>query len=92
MQGDLALENRDLLVENVDLPQASVDGLALIARQLDAGEPHAAALAEGVRHWRAALEVAHQDGMHLVLAARPVTNELGAASKPATQRSRALVR
>jgi len=89
--GDLLLEHRDLCVEEVDLAQAPVDGLALVARQLEFAQPHTSALAEQIAHRRAALEVAHQDRVHLVLAARPLAHELRATGQAATQRARLLV-
>jgi hypothetical protein len=88
---DLAFEDRDLLVEEVNLAHAPIDGLALIAGQLELAQPDAAALAEHVGHRRAALEVSHQNRVHLVLAARPLAHELRAASESATQRARVLV-
>jgi len=77
--GDSALEDRDLGVEEVDLAQAPIDGLALVVGQLELGQPHATAPAEGVAHRRAALERAHQHRVDLVLAARALTHQLRAA-------------
>ena len=88
---DVALQRCDLLVEESDLAYDPVDGLTFIVWQLEAGEPHKAALAERVSHRRATLEVAHQNRVHLVLASRPVTNELSPTREPATQRTGALV-
>ena len=62
-----ALEDRDLAVEEVDLAQAPVDGLALVGGQLELGQPRAAAAPERVAHRRAALERAHQHRVDLVL-------------------------
>ncbi len=92
MLGDRALEGRDLGVEEVDLAQAPIDGLTLVAGQLELGQPRAAALAEGVGHRRAALEVAHEHRVDLVLGAGALTHELRAASETPAQRPRCLIR
>jgi hypothetical protein len=88
---DRPFEDRDLGVEEVDLAQASVDGLALIVGQFELGEPRAAALAERVGHRRPALEVAHQHRVDLVLAARALPHELRAARQAPAQRPRGLI-
>ena len=90
--GDRALEDRDLAVEEVDLAQAPVDGLALVAGQLERGQPRAAPSPERVAHRWAALERAHQHGMDLVLATRALPDELRAARQAPAQRPRLLVR
>jgi hypothetical protein len=89
--GDRALEDRDLGAEKVDLAQAAIDSLTLVAGQLELGQPRAAALAKGVGHRRAALEVAHQHRVDLILGAGALTHELRAARQAPAQRPRALV-
>jgi hypothetical protein len=90
--GDRALQDRDLDVEEVDLAQAAIDRLALVARQLELGQPRAAALAEGVGHRRTTLEVAHQHRVDLVLRAGALTHELRAARQAPAQRPRVVIR
>ena len=69
----------DLVVEEVDLAQAAVDGLALVGRQLERRQPLAPALAEHIADGRAAFEVAGQHGVQLVLCPRPLAHQLRAA-------------
>jgi hypothetical protein len=90
--GDHALEDRDLGVEEVDLAQAPIDGLTLVAGQLELGQPCAAALAERVCHRRAALEVAHQHRVDLVLGTGALTHELRTAREAPAQRPRVVIR
>jgi hypothetical protein len=90
--GDGTLEDRDLAVEEVDLAQAPVDGLALVAGQLERGQPHAAASPECVAHRRSALEGAHQHRVDLVLGARALAHELRPARQAPAQRPRLLIR
>jgi hypothetical protein len=91
MLSDRALDLSELAVEEVDLTQTAVDGLALVDRQRLLGQPLAALAAEQVAGRRAALEVAHQHGVDLVLAARALAHQLGAPSEPAAQRPGVLV-
>jgi hypothetical protein len=90
--GDGALEDRDLAVEEVDLAQAPVDGLALVIGQRERGQPRAAASPECVAHRRAALEGAHQHRVDLVLGTGALSDELRAAGQAPAQRPRRLIR
>jgi hypothetical protein len=69
-----------------------VDGLALLDRELERGEPLAALDPEQVRARRFALQAALQHGVDLVLRARARVHELLAPRQPATQHATALVR
>src|SRR5918995_503289 len=69
--GDLAVEDRDLGIQEVDLAQAALEGETLVGRELKPSEPAAASLPEGVRHRRALAQVARQDSMRLILRSRP---------------------
>ena len=55
MRSDHPLHRRQLGVNELDLPDASVGGLALLPRQLQAREPLAACDAKQVRSQRARL-------------------------------------
>ena len=68
-----------------------VDGLALLQRQLKAGQPPAALDAEQVRARRLALQATLQHGVDLVLRARARVHELLAPRQPASQHAAALV-
>src|SRR6266550_4484255 len=57
-----SLDQPNLSVEEVDLAQSAVDGLALVGRQLERLEPLASSLAEHVTHRRATFEVAGEHG------------------------------
>jgi hypothetical protein len=74
--GDQPLDLGDLGVEGLDLAHGRVDGLALSERQLLLSQPGPALDAEQIRRRRAVLQTAHQDGVNLVLGARPNTHEL----------------
>src|SRR5215212_4607265 len=82
-----ALDERDLLVEEGDLTQATVDGDLLVERQLLLGEPLAPALAEQVAGRRAFAQGAGDHRVDLVLGARALTQELRATGDPQTQRA-----
>ena len=68
-----------------------VDGLALLERQLQAGQPPAALDPEQVRARRLALQAALQHGVDLVLRARARVHELLAPGQPATQHAAAFI-
>ena len=89
--GDRLLDQRDLAVEEVDLAQAAVEGLAFLDRQLELGQAGAALLAEQVTRLRAALQPPEQDRVDLVLGARARPNQLRAPRQPAPHHSGALV-
>ena len=76
---------------NVDLAQPGVDRLALLDRQLQAGQPLAALDAEQIRARRLALQPALQHRVDLVLGARARVHELLAAGEPAAQHPAALI-
>ena len=76
---------RDLGSQKVDLTQAGLDGVVLIGRELQLGEPPAALLAEQVSHRRAAFEVAHQHGGDLVLGTSAGAHQLRASGGQAAQ-------
>ena len=65
--GDELVDLRDLGVEEVDLAQAGVDGLALADRQELLGQPGPALDSEEVRGRRTVLQTAHQHRVDLVL-------------------------
>jgi len=67
---DRPVNQSDLFVEEVDLTQRAVEGLAFFDGQLELGQPRAALLAEQIADVRAALEAADQDRVDLVLRAR----------------------
>src|SRR2546428_10986115 len=58
LRGELALDHADLAVQEVDLAQAALDGLALICGKLERRQPLSPCLAKDICHRRAALEVA----------------------------------
>src|SRR5215218_11474580 len=69
-------ERGDLLVEEVDLAQATVDRLALPGRQLELAQPLPAGEPEQVADRRLCDQPPHQHGVALVLRARARPNEL----------------
>jgi hypothetical protein len=81
----------DLCVQEADLPQAGVDGLALLDGKGLFGEPLAALDAEQIARRWAPLQSAHEDGMDLVLDTRPGDDELAATGQPATHHAGALI-
>ena len=89
--GDLPLDLCDLLVEELDLAQTAVDGLALLDRQLDLAQPLAAGQAEQVADRRLLDQPPHQHGVALVLRARARPHQLAAPRQPPAQRPRLLV-
>ena len=70
LAGQLALDQADLVIEEVNLAQAAIDGLALVGWQLDRGQPLASPLAEHVCDGGTTLEVAREHRVALVLRAR----------------------
>ena len=68
-----------------------VDGLALLHRQLQAGQPLAALDPEQVRARRPALQPALQHRVDLVLGPRPRAHQLLAARQPAAHDAAALI-
>src|SRR5256714_13065651 len=54
LRGEFALDQADLVIEEVDLPEAALDGLALVGGKLQRGQPLPSRLAEDVAHRRAA--------------------------------------
>ena len=90
-RGDLLLDLGDLLVEELDLAQTAVDGLALLDRQLDLAQPFAAGEAEQVADRRLRDQPPHQHGVALVLRARAGPDQLAAPREPPPQRPRLLV-
>ena len=90
--GDELVDLRDLRVEEVDLAQAGIDGLALAGRQLLIVQPGPAFDAEEVRSRRTVLQAPHQDGVDLVFDPRARPDQLRAAGQPAAHRADALIR
>jgi hypothetical protein len=90
--GDLALQGGDFDVEEVDLPQAPVQGEPLVVRQLECRKPAAAALAERVGDRRSVAEVARQHTVRLVLRAGAGPDEPLAPVRQPPQRPRPLIR
>jgi hypothetical protein len=78
-------------VEEVDLAQAGVDGLALAGRQLLIVQPGPAFDSEEVRSRRTVLQAARQDSVDLVLHPRARPDELRATGQPAAHRADALI-
>jgi hypothetical protein len=68
--GDQPLDRGDLAVEEVDVADPGLDGLALFQRHLKTREPPAALEAEQVRAGRFALQATLQDSVDLVLRTR----------------------
>ena len=90
--GDLAIERGDLGVEEVDLAQTAIEGQPLVDRQLQPGQPAAAALAERVGNRRPLAQVAGEHAMRLVLRPCAGTHQpLTPVGQP-PQRPRPLVR
>jgi hypothetical protein len=67
--GDQPLDRRDLRLEELDVTQPGVHGLALLQRQLQARQPVPALDPEQVSARRLGLQPALQRGMDLVLGA-----------------------
>jgi hypothetical protein len=80
--GDQLVDLRDLCVEEVDLTQAGLDGLALADGQLLLGQPVPALDPEQVRGRRAVLQTTHQHRVDLVLDPRSGADQLRAARQP----------
>jgi hypothetical protein len=76
---DQPLDLLDLCVEELDVAQAGLDRLLLLFGQLKGPQPHTPLDAEQVGRWRAALGLAHEHGVDLVLDARAGADELLAA-------------
>lgn len=89
--GEVLVDPGELTVEEVDLAQARRERVAFVDRQLELGEPSAAALAEQVAGRRATLEVSHEDAGYLVLDAGALTHQLRAPRREAPQDAGALV-
>jgi hypothetical protein len=89
---DRAPDQRDLAVEEVDLAQAAVGGLALLDRQLELGQALPPRASEQIADRRAALQAPHQDRMDLVLGPGTCADQLRAARRPTAHRPCALVR
>jgi hypothetical protein len=89
--GELAVDVRDLGGEEIDLAQARLDGVALVAGEFELGEPPAAAFTEQVTHRRAAFQVVHEHGGDLVLRAGPLTHQLRPPGGESAQHTRALI-
>jgi hypothetical protein len=83
--GDHAIGSRQLVAQEVELPQAAVDGQALVDRQREVGEPSPILDPEGVGHRRTALEVAMQDRGDLVLDLVNTTNASDSTSLSASR-------
>ena len=79
--GDQPLDLLDLLIEELDVAQAGLDGLILDVWQFQSPQPVPAFDPEQVRHRRAALQAAHQHGVQLVLDPGARAYELVAASE-----------
>ncbi len=79
---DQALDRRDLCVQEVDLAQRRVDGLALLGGQLELGQPAPALGPEGLSKRGAAHQTAHQRRVDLVLGPRPGADQLDPAPQP----------
>jgi hypothetical protein len=88
--GHLLLDLGDLLVEELDLAQTAVDGLALPGRQLDLAQPFTPGQPERVADRRLLDQPADQHGVALVLRARARPDQLTAACQPPPQRPRLL--
>src|SRR5207244_8078257 len=91
LAGQLALDQADLVVEEVDLAQAAIDGFALVRGKLERGQPPTSRLAKDVCHRRAALQVSGKHRVALVLCSRARAHELWAALQPSAQGARELI-
>jgi hypothetical protein len=90
--GDRALDRLDLEVEELDLAQRRVDGLALLCGEAKLGEPAPTLGSKGLCERGAAHQAAHQGGVDLVLRPGPRADQLGAASDPSAHHAGPLVR
>ena len=86
-----AVDRSDLRVEEVDLAQTALDGVALVEGELEALEKAAALPAGQVVDGRTVEQVPLQRGPDLVLRPAALAHQLGPASHPAPQRPRSLV-
>jgi hypothetical protein len=91
LQRDEPVDLGDLAVEERDLAQPGVDGLALLGRQLELAQPRLAFAAERVAGRRAALQAAHQNGVDLGLDARAGADQLTAPGQSSAHRADRLV-
>jgi hypothetical protein len=89
--GEVLIDAGDLCVEKVDLAQTCREGVAFVGGELELGQPAASALAEHVGGGRAALEVSHEHGGHLVLDTSALTHQLRSPGCEAPQRAGALI-
>ena len=85
---DQPLDRGDLGVEEIDLAQPAVDGLAFLDRQLELGQPPPALHAEQICDRRAAVQPAHQDRVDLVLRPRARPHQLPATRQPTAHHPR----
>src|SRR3954447_21264104 len=76
--GDRLLHQRDFSIEEVDLAQPALEGLALLDGQLELGQPPPTLLAEKVTDVRVALQPPEQNRMDLVLCPRARLDQLRA--------------
>src|SRR5262249_110132 len=74
-----------------ELPQAGVDGLALVEAELERPQPLQPCVAEDVRDRRPALEAAQQHGVDLVLRPGRLFDQLATPGDEPTQQPRPLV-
>jgi hypothetical protein len=84
---DISIDKRDLSIQEVDLSQAGIDRLAFIDRELQLRQPHASLSAEQIRGRGAALEVALQNRMDLVLGLGALLDELSSSRDTAPHHS-----
>jgi hypothetical protein len=89
--GDQFLHGGDLRVEELDVAHPGVDGLALLKRQLQSGEPLTALHAEQIRDRRLGLQPALQRRVDLVLRAGARADQLLTARQPTAQDPAALI-
>jgi len=90
--GERPIDRHHFGVEEVDSAQAGLDHLPLVDGQLLGGQPAPTGDAEEVGSWRASLQIADQDRVHLVLLACPLPHQLRAAGDPPAQHTRPFVR
>ena len=91
LAGDQLVDRGDLCVQERDLPQAGIDRLALLERQLEISQPPAAHDAEQVSEPRLGLQPARQHRLDLVLGSGPPAHELLTARQAPAQHLAALI-